>query len=83
MKVRVTLNNDVRKCDHCGAKNIKRTFGIQINKDIFYIGRMCVTKITSVNTSGNPHYALARVQAYLDTLDADDIYNLVLGDIDE
>lgn len=81
--LKVTLNDQIRQCDHCGAKNIKRTFCIRINKEIYYIGRICVERMTDVNTSGNPHRAASRVESYLKTLEPDDIYNLILGEANE
>ena len=75
--IKVTLDEHVRQCDHCTAKNIKRTFHIQSDDYEMYIGRICIQNITGVNTSGNPHRARASVEDYLNRLGEDDVNELI------
>lgn len=75
--IKISLNDQVRKCDHCGAKNIKRTYCILHNNQRLFIGRICIERLTEVNTSGNPHNAIKRLQSYLNQLDEDELDSLV------
>lgn len=77
MKITVTLDDHIRICDHCGATNIKRTYKVKIpNMDEMYIGRICISKLTNIDTSGNPYRAAERLTAYLNSLDIDDVIEL-------
>lgn len=78
MTIKVTLNNKVRLCDHCGAKNIHRTFEVNIRRgEKFHIGRICISKMTGIDTSGNPHNAADRLQTYLNSIEIDDVISLM------
>lgn len=82
-KIKVSLDEHVRQCDHCEATNIKRTFKVQIPElEDTYIGRVCISKITKIDTSGNPYRAAARIQQYFNSLDIDEVINL-LAELDE
>ena len=65
---KVKLDYKLRQCDHCGAKNIKRSFCIYDKDNILHIGRICLENEIFIDTSGNPNKAVKRVQKYLDNL---------------
>lgn len=79
MKIEVEIDEHVRECDHCGAKNIKRTFRIvYLEQDInLYVGRVCIQNITNINTSGNPYKAREKIEKYLNSLDDDELLDLL------
>jgi hypothetical protein len=78
--IKVTLDEHVRECDHCGATNIKRTFCVKIpHEEKMYIGRICIGKLTNIDTSGNPYRAVERIQTYLNSLDEDEVIILLGG----
>lgn len=77
--IKVELNQQIRKCDHCGARNIKRTYRIYNSEMELYIGRICLERETGVNTSGNPHNAIKRVQHYLNQLNDEELYDLLVS----
>lgn len=72
--IKVSLNDKIRQCDHCQAKNIKRTFEIKVKnvhtKEIqtLYIGRICIGKIAGVDTSGNPARAAKKIEEKLNRI---------------
>lgn len=80
--ISITLDEHVRQCDHCDAKNIKRTFRIQVNDEILYIGRVCVSKVVGIDTSGNPYRARDKIEAYFKELDEEDA-EMMLNEIKE
>ena len=63
--IEVSLDVHVRQCEHCNAKNIKRTFHIQVETENtfeeLYIGRVCIGKLLNIDTSGNPYKARERI----------------------
>jgi hypothetical protein len=75
--IKVTLNNKIRQCDHCQAKNIKRTFEIDINGEVLYIGRICISKTTNIDTSGNPSRAAIKIEEYLKSLSEESLDELL------
>lgn len=77
IKIKVKLDEHVRECDHCGAKNIKRTFHIVSTDHNLYVGRICIQNITNINTSGNPHRARSKIEEYLNTLEYRDFIDLI------
>lgn len=74
--IKIELNNQVRQCEHCGARNIKRSYCIYNSENQLYIGRICLERETNINTSGNAHNAIKRLQKYLNTLDQEQIDDL-------
>lgn len=79
MKIKVEIDEHVRECDHCGAKNIKRTFriiyfeqGIEV-----FVGRVCIQNITNINTSGNPYKAREKIEIYLNSLEDEELLSLL------
>ena len=68
----VDVSQTVRLCQHCGAKNIKRTFHIKFPKLDVYLGRICIQKITGVTTSGNPYKAAGKIQKYFNRINIDE-----------
>ncbi len=72
MTVKAKLDWHVRLCDHCGTRNIYRTFHIYNSEDEIYLGRVCIQKELGVDTSGNPHKAILRVEEYVKQLDKQD-----------
>lgn len=80
--IKVSLDEHVRECDHCGATNIKRTFKISIpNQDDMYIGRICISRLTKIDTSGNPYKAASKIQLYFNSLETDEVI-MLLGELD-
>lgn len=74
IKIKVTLDEHVRECDHCGAKHLRHSFCVQLpNEEKMYIGRICIERLTNINTSGNPHRATNKIQNYLNSLDEDEV----------
>lgn len=68
--IKVSINTKIRQCNHCQVRNIKNTFEIQLeNEPMLYIGRICISRITGVDTSGNPYRAAKNIQAYINKLD--------------
>lgn len=77
-RIKITLDEHVRVCDHCGVKNLKRTFHIQLpDGDELYIGRICVSRMLGVDTSGNPHRARIKLEEKLNEMDLDDIHLII------
>lgn len=82
-KITVSLDEHVRQCDHCDAKNIKRTFKVVLpNSEELYIGRVCISKLTNIDTSGNPYRAASKIQQYLNSIHVEDVY-VLLAELDE
>jgi len=77
MKIKVRIDEHVRECDHCGAKNIKRTFNIKSRDYNLYVGRICIQNITNINTSGNPYKACAKIETYLNSLEYNEFLDLI------
>lgn len=75
--IKVKINEQIRSCDHCGAKNIKRTFEIIYNDTHLYIGRICAERVTGVSTSGNPFRSAERVERALNIKYKDNIEDLL------
>lgn len=71
--VKIQLNNKITQCEHCGAKNIKRTYYISDFDNHLYIGRICLERVTNINTSGNPHNAIKRLRSYLNELEPEEL----------
>ena len=81
--IKVALDEHVRECDHCGAKNIKRTYKLSIpNMDKMYIGRICLSRVTGIDTSGNPHRARQKVEDFLNSLTEDELDLILLFEDD-
>jgi hypothetical protein len=72
MTVRAKLDEHVRLCDHCGTRNLHRTFHIYNSEDEIRIGRVCLQKELGVDTSGNPHKAIKRVELFVKQMDKQD-----------
>lgn len=66
--ITVSLNNEIRKCEHCSTHNIKRTFELNIDGQKLYIGRICISKIVKVDTSGNPARVARKLQRKLNEM---------------
>jgi len=77
--IKIELNKQIRVCDHCGATNIKRTYCIYLPEydRRLYIGRICISRITDVDTSGNPSNAARRLQHHFKTMNEDEVLDLV------
>lgn len=76
--IKVRLDEHVRECDHCGATNIKRTFKVSVpHEDDMYIGRICMSNLTNIDTSGNPYRAAQRIEHYFNSLDLDEVITLL------
>lgn len=83
VKISVSLDEHVRTCDHCGATNIKRTFKVVLpNEELLYIGRICISRISKIDTSGNPYRAASRIETYLNSLDQDEVI-FMLAELEE
>lgn len=67
--INVSLSTSVRQCEHCNTKLIKRTFHIQANEEEIYIGRVCLSNIIDMDTSGNPARAREKIFDYLQELE--------------
>lgn len=77
--VKISLNEKIRQCQHCGAKNIKQTYEIINGKERLYIGRICLERLINVNTSGNKYKALERVRLRFKLIDIDEF----MSDVEE
>jgi len=78
MKITVGIDNSVRVCSHCSVKNILRTFKVKIpGYETMYIGRVCISRIVDIDTSGNPFRAAAKIEAHLNSLDKEELDYLI------
>ena len=80
--IKISLNEKIRQCDHCGATNIKRTYCIHLTKsrEKLYIGRICISNMTDVDTSGNPHGAVERLQLYFKDMEEEEVIDMVAAE---
>jgi len=63
-KIEVSINYNPGACDHCGTKMFQG-FMFKYQGELLYIGRVCVSKITNICTTGNIHRSRTRLESYL------------------
>ena len=63
-QLKVSINHEIRVCDCCGKKNLKRTLKLK-GKGVLYLGVTCGGKWFNLNLSGNPYQAATRLENYI------------------
>lgn len=72
-----SLTQEVTQCDCCGKRNLKRTVCLSLPGVIIHLGITCIGQWFNVTTSGNPHYAVDRINSKLRTITNKQITNII------
>lgn len=73
---KVIVTDKVTACDCCGKKNLKRAVQIS-HKSKTFLGVTCAGNRFDLNMSGNPFEAAKRLEFYINSLDKEDLENLI------